>query len=293
MKKRIKFVTNPFSGSKHGKNIRSLLEKHLDKKIYDFDISFTNYTGHAIEISRNAALSGYFAVVAVGGDGTINEVAQGLKNSATALAVIPFGSGNGFAYHLGIRRSAIRAIQLINSASTHWMDTGTANGKLFINVAGLGLDATVAYKTKLNSKRGFLPYFFNTLKESLGFKFLSLQISTGNKTWFDEYAMAVVANGSVYGYDFTVAPEANVNDGLFDIILVKKTHIFRYFFLVPRMLNKTLHKSPLVEYFKTSEITIENKTEGYFHVDGEGYVCEKNKIHFKVDPNSLLIIHNK
>ena len=104
--------------------------------------------------------------------------------------------------------------------------------------------------------------------------------------------MAVIANGSVYGYDFAVAPEAHLDDGAFDILLVKKTKIFKYFLLVPRMLNKSFHKSPLVEYFKTNKISITNKTKGYFHVDGEGFEAPET-ISFVNHPKSLLLLQKK
>lgn len=288
-KKKIIFVTNPFSGAKSKKNLDQTIAEHLDQAIYEYEIVYTQHPNHATEISRQQAQNGVFAVIAVGGDGTINEVAKGLVHTNTALGIIPFGSGNGFSYHIGIKRSIQKAIQTINLSKVTKIDTGVANGRFFINVAGLGLDATVAYKTKLNTKRGFLPYFLNTLKESIGFKFMNLTITTPERSWSGEYAMAVVANGSVYGYDFAVAPIAKLDDGLFDILLVKKTHIFRYFLLVPKMLNKTFHDSSLVEFFRTKELTIANQNKGYFHVDGEGFHAD-DEIKFKIQPQSLLLL---
>lgn len=288
-KKKIRFITNPFSGTKSKANLQALIDEHLDSSKFDAEISFTQYPRHANELTIEAKDMEYYAVIAVGGDGTINEVASELVHSKTALGIVPFGSGNGFSYHLGIRRDVVKAIQTINHCHTQTIDTGLANNRFFINVAGLGLDATVAYKTKLNTKRGFIPYFLNTLKESFGFRFMPLQIRTKDKTWETEYAMAVVANGSIYGYDFAVAPAAILNDGLFDVILVKKTYIFKYFFLVVRMLTKTFHKSPLVEYFKTDHLEITNRDSGYFHVDGEGLVAD-DTIQFTIQPSSLIIL---
>ena len=290
-KKKIRFITNPFSGPKSGVKIDELIQSHIDEDMYNYEISYTEYAGHATILAKEAVMDEYFAVIAVGGDGTINEVGSSLVNTKTALGIIPLGSGNGFSYHIGIRRNIITAIQTLNTCHLVPIDTGVANGRFFINVAGLGLDATVAYRTKLNSRRGFIPYFLNTLKESLNFKYLSLHIKTAENEWEGEYAMAVIANGSVYGYDFTIAPQALLNDGQFDIVLIKKTQVFRYFLLVPRMLNKSIHKSPLVKYFKTSEITILNKAGGYFHVDGEGFECDES-IHFKVLPSSILLLSN-
>jgi YegS/Rv2252/BmrU family lipid kinase len=288
-KKQIRFITNPVSGAKSKKNLESLINFNLNKDIFDFELCYTQHSGHAVELSREAADAGYFAVVAVGGDGTINEIGEGLSGTKTALGVVPFGSGNGFAYHIGIRRDITKAIQLLNKCHISKIDTGTANGRFFINVAGLGLDATVAFKTKFNKKRGFIPYFINTLKESINFKYLRLKIITEEKSWEGEYAMAVVANGSVYGYDFTIAPLASLNDAKFDVVLVKKMPVFKYFFLIPRMLSKSIHKSKIVEYFKTADIHIENMDGGYFHVDGEGFESS-DAIHFQINPSSLYLL---
>lgn len=290
MKKKLVFVTNPFSGARSKQNLVSLLNQNIEKDLFDFELIYTQYPQHATQISIDAAANGVFAVIAVGGDGTINEVAQGLLHTNTALGILPFGSGNGFSYHLGFKRDIIKALQAINKCQVSSIDTGSANGRFFINVAGLGLDATVAYKTKLNTKRGFLPYFINTLRESLDFKFMSLSIESKELSITGEYAMAAVANGSIYGYEFAVAPEAKLDDGLFDVLLVKKTQIFRYFLLVPMMLNKTFHKSSLVDFIRTDQIKITNHSNAYFHVDGEGLEGDY-EISFQIHPKSLLLLH--
>ncbi len=288
-KKKILFIGNPFSGAKAGKSLAEVVEKYIDKDIFDYEIKMTEYSKHASILASEAVEQHYFAVVAAGGDGTINEVAQSIQGSNTALGIIPFGSGNGFSYHLGVRRDVVKAIQLINLCHTEAIDAGMANDRFFINVAGLGLDATVAYKTKLNSRRGFFPYFIQTLKESFGFQFMKLTITTPTENWTGQYAMAVVANGSVYGYDFTVAPEAILNDGQFDVLLVKKDAIWKYFLLAIRMLTKTFHKSSLVHFFKTDSLTIIQENNKYFQVDGEGMLAEST-IHFKLIPQNLLIL---
>ncbi|MFN8339731.1 MAG: diacylglycerol kinase family protein [Saprospiraceae bacterium] len=290
MKKKLVFVTNPFSGARSKQNLVSLLNQNIEKDLFDYELIYTQYPQHATQISIDAAANGVFAVIAVGGDGTINEVAQGLLHTNTALGILPFGSGNGFSYHLGFKRDIIKALQAINKCQVSSIDTGSANGRFFINVAGLGLDATVAYKTKLNTKRGFLPYFINTLRESLDFKFMSLSIESKELSITGEYAMAAVANGSIYGYEFAVAPEAKLDDGLFDVLLVKKTQIFRYFLLVPMMLNKTFHKSSLVDFIRTDQIKITNHSNAYFHVDGEGLEGDY-EISFQIHPKSLLLLH--
>ncbi len=288
-KKKILFIVNPFSGHKLGKDLKAMLTAHLDQNIYAYNVEFTAYSGHAIVLAKEAAQQDYFAVVAAGGDGTINEVANGLQGTNTALGIIPFGSGNGFAYHLRIERDIYKAIQIINNGHTRNIDTGSANNRFFVNVAGLGLDAAVAFKTKLNENRGFLPYFKQSVIEGLKFKKLRLDIVTPERSWSDDYIMAVIANGSVYGYDFSIAPQASLNDGLLDVLLVKHIPFWKYLFLLTRFLTKTIHKSNLVEYFKVKEVTISMHRDDYYHFDGEGFEVS-GKIHFSVQHKNLKII---
>ncbi len=304
VKKHLVFVANPFSGTRKKNNLSEVIEKFLDHTIYTYEVKFTQAPGHATLLASEAANHAAFAVIAVGGDGTINEVAGGLLGTETALGLLPYGSGNGFAYHLGIRRSIQKAFEVINRGHSQWIDTATANGKLFLNVAGLGLDATVAYKTKFKSRRGFLPYFLQTIRESIGFKYMDLRIECPQgftqgttsetsdvlcKNWHGSYAMAVIANGSVYGYGFYIAPAAKLSDGLFDVLLVKKVPVFRYVLLATRMLNRSFHQSPIVEYFRTPEIRIEIVHPEYAHLDGEGYPAESST-DYKISKASMRIL---
>lgn len=283
------FVANPFSGYKLGGRLGELLQKYLNTEIYEYQLSYTEYPGHATILANQAVKDGYFAVIAAGGDGTVNEVANALQGSNTALGIIPLGSGNGFAYHLNIRRDFNKAIDIINQAHITTIDTGSVNGRFFVNVAGMGLDAAVAFKTKTNKKRGFLPYLKQSLIEGLKFKKLHLQISTAGKSWSGDYAMAVIANGSIYGYNFAIAPSAILDDGVFDVLLVKYIPLWKYVFLLPRFITKTIQNSPYVEYFKTNEITLITDIDSYYHVDGEGFEI-KGSVHFKNQPQNLKII---
>lgn len=288
-KKKILFITNPFSGHKLGEGIESLLSIHLDKDKFNHKLVFTEYSGHATVLARQAVSEDYHAVIAAGGDGTVNEVANALQSTNTALGIIPLGSGNGFAYHLGINADIKKAIQIINHGHIVKIDTGSVNGRFFVNVAGLGLDAAVAFKIKKNKKRGFIPYLKQSIIEGLKFKNLDLDIITPQKTWSGSYTMATIANGSIYGYNFAIAPTAIVNDGLFDVLLIKKMSLWKYILLLPRFLNKTIHKSKLVEYFKTNEIKVVLQNDNFYHIDGEGFEVN-GFVNFKIQPKNLHII---
>lgn len=300
-KKKLLFIANPFSGTKKKDKLPDTIQRFLDHSKYTYTLEYTQYAGHATQLAKGAAEAGVFAVIAAGGDGTINEVVNGIIGSTTALGVLPYGSGNGFSYHIGIKRSIKKAFSHINGGICTPVDMARANERLFLNVAGLGLDATVAYKTKNNKKRGFWPYFIQTLKESLHFHYLDLDISfpkgltrpfsakeemNENVSLKGEFAMAVIANGSIYGYGFAIAPAASITDGQFDVLLVRKAPVFRYFFLAARMINKSFHKSPLVEYIRAQQVVIKLSQSEFAHLDGEGFHAEKI-IDFTIQPASL------
>jgi YegS/Rv2252/BmrU family lipid kinase len=288
-KKRIKVIANPFSGTGKKDNIRQLLDHHLNQDRYSYDLEFTQFAGHARILAEAAVSENFYMCVAAGGDGTVNEVASVLKGTEVILAVLPYGSGNGFAAHIGVKRDVIRGIEIINTGEVHCIDSCMANDRFFLNIAGIGLDATVAYKTKANKKRGFLPYFTTTLKESLDFKYMDLEIETGHEKFSGSYAMVVVANASIYGYDFTIAPTADLEDGMLDILMVKKSPVYKYFLMALRVLNKSFHKSPLVRFMRVKSITIKSLSKAYIHVDGEGFEADPITT-FSVHPSSIRVM---
>ena len=289
MKKKIRFIINPFSGTSQKSNTPQLISKLLDHTKFEYEIVYTQYAGHAINLAKEGVQSKIDFVAAVGGDGSVNEVAQALVHSTTALIVIPGGSGNGFAMHVGLGRNIEKAIQYINAGKIIEIDTCQVNDRFFINVSGLGFDARIAYKTKQNSKRGFLPYFMTSVKESQKFKPQHLEINVDGKAINGDYAAAVVANASMYGYHFTIAPQASMQDGIMDLMLVKKAPLLKYFLTTYRFLNRTLDKSKITETYRGKSISITMPDENYLHVDGEGYKTEK-KLVFKIIPKSLKVL---
>ena len=177
----------------------------------------------------------------------------------------------------------------LNDGKIIKIDTCSVNGRFFLNVSGLGFDAKIAYLTKQNTKRGFLPYLVTTLKERKNYNPILLKISTNDQFIEGKYAAAVVANASMYGYYFTISPESSLQDGLFDIILIKDAPIYKYFSNSIRFLTKSLHKSKITQTIKAKQITITSNEEHYIHVDGEGYLADRT-LNFSIDPLSLNII---
>ena len=270
MKKRVRFIVNPFSGTSQKGGFPNLVDTRLDKSLFSYEISYTEYAGHATVLAEEAVSNGVDIVVAVGGDGSVNEVAQALCFSDTVLGILPGGSGNGFAMHLGLGRNVGKAINVLNHGKIKTIDTCTINERFFINVAGIGFDARIAHLTKKDSKRGFLNYFKTSLREVKNFKMVSLDVQIDNEHLSGDYALASIANATMFGYYFTIAPPAKLDDGMLDIILVKKASLFKYALSSFRLLNKTLDKSRSVIHKQGKNIKISLKDTDYYHVDGEG-----------------------
>jgi len=288
MKKRLLVIANPFSGT----NAKTNLEKNLhllNKGHFELDVAFTQHPGHACTLAASAIESQYDIVAAAGGDGTVNEVASVLAGTKTILGILPSGSGNGFAMHLGLGRDAIKAFEILKKENIILVDTCKVNDKFFINVSGLGFDARVAYLTKFNKKRGFWPYFMTSLSEAKNFSTLPLTIQTDTEIIQGNYAAAIVANASMYGYNFTIAPTAALDDGFLDVILLQEAPVYKYLLASYRMLNKTIHKSSLVKTFRTSSLIISTNKQDYFHVDGEGFELNET-LHFSIQRKNIKVV---
>ena len=170
MKRSILFIVNPISGTRDKGAVQKDIETLTDASQFDYRIAFTEYAGHASVLAREAVENGFDIVVAVGGDGTVNEVARSLVHTPTALGIIPCGSGNGLARHLQIPLDARKAMQIINRATISSLDYGTINAMPFFCTCGVGFDAFVSLKFATGKKRGLLSYIENTLREGLSYK---------------------------------------------------------------------------------------------------------------------------
>jgi len=212
--KKIRFIINPFSGLSRKKNVPAIIEKHLDKKQFDFDIAFTQAAGHAINLAKEAVEQNYNIVVAVGGDGSVNEVASALIGTKVKLGILPGGSGNGFAMHLGLGRNIKKAIQILNNSKSITIDTCQLNGRPFVNLGGTGFDALVAYKAKQSTLRGLYAYTKFALLEAWSYPIQEYTIIVDNQEVTQECLVIEVANAQMFGYNFVIAPQAKLDDGI-------------------------------------------------------------------------------
>ena len=286
---KIKFIINPFSGLSKKKNVPALIDKYIDKTKFQYDLAFTEAAGHAITLTEKAVLENYDAVIAVGGDGSVNEVASALIDTDVKLGILPGGSGNGFAMHLGLGRNIRKAIEMLNTAQTILIDSCQLNGRPFVNLGGTGFDALVAYKAKQSTLRGLWAYTKFALLEAWTYPIEKYQVTIDNQVVTEECLVIEVANAQMFGYNFIIAPEAKLDDGLLDVLLVKKAPKWRYLFSLWRFFNASFHKSSLVKSFSGKEVKIVGKKPMPVHIDGEGYYLAED-LHFTIKPLSLKVL---
>lgn len=268
-KMRILFIMNPISGT-HGKeDIPKKIESMLDKERYAYKISMTEYAGHAAEIAAQAAEDGYDIVVAVGGDGTVNEVARSLTHTKTALGIIPCGSGNGLARHLHIPMDVEKAIMLINQCHIEKLDYGIINDMPFFCTCGMGFDAFVSMKFAEAGKRGPITYLENVLKEGLKYKPETYEVEdeTGKKKY--EAFLIACANASQYGNNAYIAPHASMSDGLMDVIIMEPFTVLEAPQISIDMMNKTLDKNSKIKTFRCKKLHVKRTSPGVIHYDGD------------------------
>ncbi len=289
--KSIYFIVNPFSGGGKTKGIEEKIKTHLDHNQFNYTVKFTEGPGHATELAKATTQSEHSIIVAVGGDGTVNEVAAGLINSNKTMGIIPAGSGNGLAMHIGVGRDIPKAIAVLNTGLAIKIDTCVLNGRPYINLAGIGFDALIAYQTAHSKTRGFLAYAWQSIRSALVYKAKNYQIQIDDKTIEQEALIVEVANAPMFGYNFTVAPLAKLNDGLLEIVVIRKAWKWRYILMLPSFLNGTIHKSSLVDRYTAKTVKIKLNEPAPVHVDGEGYLLESD-LSFSINPLSLNLIAN-
>ncbi|MEM9820649.1 MAG: diacylglycerol kinase family protein [Bacteroidota bacterium] len=288
-KKKICFIVNPFSGVSRKKQLEPKIRQFLDHNQFDYLIKYTERPGHATELAQEAIQQDFDIITAVGGDGSINEVAQALVGTQKVLAILPAGSGNGFAMYLGLGRKIEKAIQVLNSGQVITIDSCTLNKRPYFNLAGVGFDGLIAYKIKNSKIRGLWGYVKLSLQAAFGYQFPRYKISMDGKVIERDCIVVEVANAPMFGYNFLIAPQAKLNDGLLEVVIIKKAPKWRYLFSIWRFFNGSVHKSSLVERYSAQEVKIEAQDRTPVHVDGEGFLTQGDLL-FKVNRLSLQVI---
>lgn len=286
MKKQIWFIINPTSGISNKKRVENQIRKNLDSSNYHFSIIYTEYSGHGSELAKQGIIEKVDIICAVGGDGTVHEIAIALIHSDVKLAIIPCGSGNGFARHFRISERIKKSIKVINQGNFTKIDTATINSIPFIQVAGVGYDAKIAFDIVNNRFRGLLKYLFLIVRSYFFYKGISINLNGK----IDRYFMATIANTSEFGKGFQISPTSKADDGKLEVVLVKKPPIYDFLWMTLRFLSGTSSNSNYVETIQVQEITFSTDSN-YLQMDGEGYLNKFTELHFQIAPKSLFVIH--
>lgn len=285
----ILFIINPISGGRNKLKIPALIAAHLDRAKFNPNFSFTEYAGHASEIAEEAANKNFDVIVAVGGDGTINEVATKVIQQDKILGIIPFGSGNGLARFLKIPMNTVKAIQVINNYHVELIDTARFNDKCFFNMAGMGFDAHISSVFAGNKSRGLTGYLKLGLKEVLNYKPQIYRLNIDGVVYARRAFVVSVANSSQYGNNAHISPKASVVDGLLDVCVVKEFPMYKLPLLAYEMWSASTDRSKIVEIIKGKNIHITRVQDDAIHIDGEPFFMGR-EIDVSIAPLSLHII---
>lgn len=285
-KRKVHFIVNPISGANQKSGIVEQIKQYISSEI-DVKIAYTEAVGHATELTQQAIQQEADAVIAVGGDGSVNEVGKALINSPIALGIIPNGSGNGFARHLKIPMTVKASIEVINAYNIRKIDTATVNGKPFLATTGTGFDSHVAHKFADFGKRGFLSYMQISTNEFINYQPANYQLTIDGQEINTEAFLVVIANAGQYGNNVWISPSASVSDGLLNIGILEKFPATTVPDIIFRLFNKTIENSKFYQTFQAKEVLI--KQVKNYHIDGEP-IGQSGEMHIQINPSSLNVI---
>jgi YegS/Rv2252/BmrU family lipid kinase len=288
-RKKIRFIINPISGVGRKPIIEKAINDNIDRDNFEHEIVYTKAANHATELSREAAENNYDIVVAVGGDGSVNEVAKGIIGTNTSLGIIPAGSGNGLAHHLKISSNPAKAVKIINETNSILIDTVKINDETFISIAGIGFDALVAKKYAKEGKRGFWSYFKIVTREYINYKPKKYSLNIDGNLYERNALLISFANSSQFGYHASIAPYAELSDGFVDVCICKKVPLIEAPLIANLLYLKQIDKTKYIEIIKAKNVTILRKRNKIVNLDGEPVKLNKT-LNINVIPKSLRII---
>ena len=279
------FIINPNAGSNSLASFQKLIE--LIKEDTSNIIWETTAPNEAHVFTKNALINGASKIIAVGGDGTINEVASALVGTNIPLGIIPFGSGNGLARHLRIPLKISKALELALSGQVNTIDVGILNGKYFFCTAGIGFDATVASVFSKGNGRGLINYIKATLSTIFSYHPIEIALNDGPK---ETVFSLTIANANQFGNNAFISPLSNIQDGMLEVVKIHKIGLFRAFFIAIRLFKGNIHESKYVEVITTKEININYQLGAPLHIDGEAILTEKAILTIQIIPKTLSVI---
>lgn len=287
--RRILFIINPISGMAKGKSIPNLLKRMPEYRQISYETVFTRYPGHARELVAEARKSKqYTHIIAVGGDGTVNEVGSALCGSDIAFGVVSIGSGNGFARHLGYSIFMSRALRQVLIERYEHIDVLTINDKHSLNVSGVGFDAEVAHEFAAQKFRGVFSYLYAAVKLWFRYPEKQYKIVSEDKTMRMNCFILSIANTSQYGNNAYIAPLASVRDGLMDLCILKRPAFFEMIWFIFSFVSAKLYKVSYFKEIQCREATIYGNIKRV-HIDGDAYIME-SPLHVRVLPGALKVV---
>ncbi len=289
-KSKLGIILNPEAGRGKARRIFSMLPDYLRRNGVPFHLESTNAPGHAQDIAKRMK-NNYEIILAAGGDGTLNEVTEGMAGSKTALAVLPIGSGNDFNRMIRIPKRMDKAINTILNGKKKlqdlgqiyfWNSLGEKKKRLFINTLGIGLDAEIADETKnIKWLRGLPLYLLAAFKALKKHSSNEYRITAGKKTWSEKAFLICIGNGCFEGGGFNLLPQASLDDSLLDMCLIKRIPVLKAVKLLPALIKGTHAKKKSIIMHRIREISIESKTPFVLHSDGE--ILDRKAVRVKIE----------
>lgn len=262
-------IINPISGTRTKRGVAAKCMRKLSREGIDVEVLYTEKPGDATVFAQAAASKGYLGVIAAGGDGTVNEVAAALRSTGTALGIIPLGSGNGLARHLGLSMDPSEAIEVIARRNIVACDSCSVNGRTFVCTFGLGFDAAVSEKFSRSHQRGLINYIKSALHEFTHFQPTEYEITADGHTFRFKAFIVAACNASQYGNNIYIAPHASIKDGLVDITIIHAGTPLTQARAGVEMVTGLVKDNMIIQTLRVKEATIRRTSEGIAHVDGE------------------------
>ncbi len=289
IKKKIIFIINPVSGIGRQRIVEGLAIKYLDKDKFDYTFSYSEYAGHAIEIAQKAVDNSFDIVVAVGGDGSVNEVVSSIINTKVSLAIIATGSGNGLAHHLKIPLGVKKALKVINNDKETSIDTAMIQGRTFVSVSGVGFDAKVANDFTQLKLRGFLSYLILVIKQYFIYKPLEYSFLMDGKELHSKALFVTFANSNQFGYNMKVSPKASMQDGLIDICIMQKFPLWHTLSIIYYIIVGGMDRCKHLKIYQAKEVNVTCESPEMTHIDGDPLEIA-SEIKVMILPSSLKVI---
>ena len=297
MNRKISFLVNPIAGNTKKDEILKFIQTELEGKDIPFEFQFTKASGNYDEVIDKIAQEGITDIVMIGGDGTVNQVVNALRDQPVQFGIIPLGSGNGLALAAGIPKKPQEAIALILKGEAKPVDAFTVNNQFSCMLSGVGFDAQVAHDFSSKASRGLMTYTQQSLINYFKAQPYQFEIIVENFSFFTDAYFISIANGNQFGNNVTIAPKANLNDGLLDVVVVQKMNKVKMPFAILKQIRGNNKLMDLVEnmeknsilYFQTNALTIRNLKYAPFHIDGEP-VETASEFQIKLIPDCFQLI---